>query len=136
MIDVSFIDVEYEGLDPEFFQHWFTEVVEGEKKQLGDVTLIFCSDEHLLKMNKEYLGHDYYTDIITFDYSELNFIAGDLFISLDRIKENAETLGVSVRNELNRVVIHGVLHLCGYKDKSQEDEKLMRFKEDEALAML
>lgn len=136
MIDVSFIDVEFDGLDADFFYNWFAKVVENENRLLGDVALIFCSDEYLLTMNKDYLDHDYYTDIITFDYSELNFIAGDLFISLDRVKENAEDLGVSVRNELNRVVIHGVLHLCGYKDKAPEDEKVMRFKEDEALAML
>ncbi len=120
----------------DFYESWLSDVAISEKKKLGDITLIFCSDEYLLKVNQEHLDHDYYTDIITFDYSEDDFVSGDLFISIDRVSENAETNNVSFQNELNRVVVHGVLHLCGYKDKSDDEEKMMRLKENEKLKML
>ena len=90
---------------------------------------MFVTDEYLLEMNRTHLDHDYYTDIITFDYTESNFISGDLFISYDRVLDNSKEFNVSSYNELCRVVFHGVLHLCGYKDKSSDDEKLMRAKE-------
>lgn len=137
MIDVYFEDVsENPELTADFYEAWLSEVVAVENKKLGDITLIFCSDDYLLKVNQEYLEHDYYTDIITFDYSEDDFLSGDLFISFDRVKENAGINNVSFFNELNRVVVHGVLHLCGYKDKSEEEEKLMREKENEMLDLL
>lgn len=146
MIDIYFEDIsEQEVTDKidssqfplvDFYEEWLSQVSETEKKNLGDITLIFCSDEYLLNVNKEHLDHDYYTDIITFDYSEDDFVSGDLFISIDRVLENAEINNVSFLNELNRVVVHGVLHLCGYKDKTEEEEKLMRLKEDEALSKL
>lgn len=136
MIELNYIDVEIPGLDSEFFYSWISKVLEKEGKQLGDIAIVFCSDDYLLSMNKQYLNHDYYTDIITFDYSEQQFVAGDLFISSDRVKENAAGLDLSFNDELNRVVIHGVLHLCGYKDKTKEDELLMRAKEDFALSLL
>ena len=98
--------------------------------KLGELSVIFCSDEFLLDMNKEYLNHDYYTDIITFDYVEGNIISGDLFVSLDRVKENAEMYNSRMLRELYRVVFHGTLHLCGYKDKTDEEQKVMRAKED------
>ena len=95
-----------------------------------------CSDEELLVINKEHLNHDYYTDIITFDYSRGDRISGELFISLDRVKDNAQVLGVTYNSELRRVVAHGILHLTGLKDKTEEEIKVMRHKEDEVLAYL
>jgi probable rRNA maturation factor len=97
--------------------------------------LIFCSDEHLLQINKDHLQHDYYTDIITFDYTVEDIISGDLFISVDRVQDNADEFDVLFQDELHRVCVHGLLHLCGYKDKSDEDEKRMREKEDEMLML-
>lgn len=96
----------------------------------GDISVVFCSDKYLLKINKEYLNHDYYTDIVTFNYVEDSVISGDLFISIDRVKENAETFHSKFVVELYRVVFHGILHLVGYNDKSEEEQKLMRNKED------
>lgn len=137
MIDIYFEDIsENPELTVDFYEAWLSEVVTIETKKLGDITLVFCSDDYLLKVNQEYLDHDYYTDIITFDYSEDDFVSGDLFISIDRVKENAETNNVSFINELNRVVVHGVLHLCGYKDKSESEERTMRSKEDQMLKLI
>jgi rRNA maturation RNase YbeY len=112
---------------------WIKEIVASYQKRVGEVTYIFCSDEEILHINRQYLNHDYYTDIITFDYSEADTISGDLFISLDTVKSNSETFHTDYPEELHRVMIHGVLHLCGFNDKSPEDEKLMREKENEAL---
>ncbi|MEZ5021985.1 MAG: rRNA maturation RNase YbeY [Chitinophagales bacterium] len=118
------------------YKKWISKVVDLEGYELSELSYIFCSDEYLLNINKEYLNHDYYTDIITFDNSEEdNLIAGDIFVSIDRVEENATELNVSFENELKRVMIHGVLHLCGYGDKSEEEEKLMREKEEEAIAL-
>lgn len=130
MIEFSLQEVEVPGLDPELFVLWLEKVVEDEGKECGDINLIFCSDEALLDMNKQYLDHDYYTDIITFDYSEEDEISGDLFISIDRVVDNSREFGYEYINELRRVCVHGVLHLCGYKDKSEGDEMIMRTKED------
>lgn len=101
-----------------------------EKKELESIVYIFCSDEYLLKINEDFLKHSYYTDIITFDMSETNRIKGEVYISVERVQENAIKMGVSVNNELHRVIFHGVLHLCGYKDKSKVDKQRMRQKED------
>lgn len=101
-----------------------------EGKSLKDISVVFTDDDYLLEVNKQYLNHDYYTDVITFDYSAFPDVSGDIMISLDRVKDNAETLCVSFQEELNRVIYHGLLHLCGYKDKSAADEKLMRKKEN------
>ena len=118
------------------YKKWISKVVDLEGYELSELSYIFCSDEYLLNINKEYLDHDYYTDIITFDNSEEdNLIAGDIFVSIDRVEENATELNISFENELKRVMIHGVLHLCGYGDKSEEEEKLMREKEEEAIAL-
>lgn len=130
MVNLFFEDVEILGLDPEFFISWLSDCCDSEGKSLEEVNLIFCSDEYLLQKNIEFLQHDYYTDIITFDYCQGELIMGDLFISKDRVIDNAQTNGVSFEIELNRVIVHGVLHLCGYKDKSIDEEKLMRSKED------
>ncbi len=136
MVDVFFEDIdEVPGVNPEFLFAWYTNVCEVEGKSLGDVSLIFCSDEHLLQMNKEYLDHDYYTDIITFDYTEGSLVSGDLFISIDRVLDNANQFNVAFQDELHRVCVHGLLHLCGYKDKSDSEELLMRSKENQMLEL-
>ena len=105
-------------------------LVKKEFKNIGDISVIFCSDDYLLKMNEQYLNHYYYTDIITFDYVENSIISGDLFISIDRVKENAVKFDVSFVKELYRVVFHGVLHLTGYKDKTEKEKAIMREKEN------
>ena len=105
-------------------------LAKSEGKALKDISVVFTDDDYLLEVNKQYLNHDYYTDVITFDYSVFPEVSGDIMISLDRVKENADTLSVSFQEELNRVVYHGLLNLCGYKDKSAADEKLMRKKEN------
>lgn len=109
---------------------WIKTVCSSESKKLGDIAFIFCSDDYILDVNVEYLGHDYYTDIITFDYCEGDRISGDLFISIDSVRDNAEHFGVDFETELNRVMVHGVLHLIGYDDHNDEDIKMMRAKED------
>lgn len=105
-------------------------LINNELTNLGNISIIFCSDAYLLQMNKEYMNHDYYTDIITFNYNEGSVISGDLFISIDRLKENAETFSTKFVKELYRVVFHGVLHLIGYNDKTSEEIKVMREKEN------
>ena len=117
-------------------KQWIKTIVENNKKEVGEISYIFCSDEQLLEINKEFLNHDYYTDIITFDYSETDVVSGDLFISIERIKDNAKTLKTSYQEELHRVIIHGVLHLLGYKDKTEEESENMRKLEDECLLIL
>lgn len=136
MVEIHIEDVEeVPGINPEFLFAWFTQVCEVEHKTLGEITVVFCSDEYLLEMNRTHLNHDYYTDIITFDYSVENEVSGDLFISVDRVADNAHELSNAFTDELNRVCVHGLLHLCGYKDKSPDEESLMRAKEDEMLEL-
>jgi len=101
-----------------------------EKKTLEEISYVFCSDNYLLKINQNHLNHDTYTDIITFDYSEGNLISSEIYISIDRVKENAKTHSAAILDELHRVIIHGVLHLCGYKDKTTKEAEAMRRKED------
>jgi probable rRNA maturation factor len=136
VINIYYEDIEVLDVSPEFFVSWLSEVCEIEKRLLGDVSLIFCSDEYLLEMNKEHLDHDYYTDIITFDYSEGSVVSGDLFISVDRVRDNAKSLSEMFHVELNRVVVHGVLHLIGFGDKSESEKSEMRSKEDFALSLI
>lgn len=112
---------------------WIKQIVESEKKQLGQINFVFTSDEELLKTNIEFLAHDTFTDIITFDYCEGKMINGDIIISVERVKDNSEKFKTDLNEELKRVIIHGVLHLCGYKDKSKADAELMRKKENAAL---
>jgi len=100
------------------------------KKVIGEISVVFCSDEYLLEMNKEHLGHDFFTDIITFDYCEKEIVSGDLFISIDRVRENARNFGKKVESEIVRVVGHGVLHLLGHNDKSEKEQKEMTEFED------
>lgn len=130
MIAFERINVEVPELSLELFSFWLNEVAIEEGRSTGEITLIFCSDEHLLDMNQQYLKHDYYTDIITFDYSEDAEISGDLFISIDRVYDNALENAVTRELELKRVCVHGVLHLCGYGDKSEQESRIMRAKED------
>lgn len=109
---------------------WLKFVAESEAKRLGDISVIFCSDNYILDVNIKYLKHDYYTDIITFDYCEGNRLSGDLFISVDSVRENAAFYGTEFADELNRVIVHGVLHLIGYDDHTEEDIAAMREKEN------
>ena len=110
------------------------EVFKKEKKTLGELNYIFCSDKHLLSINKEFLQHDFYTDILTFDLSETkNHVDGEIYISLDRVRDNAVVFMSSLNKEFHRVIFHGALHLCGYKDKSPKDEAVMRAAENKCL---
>lgn len=115
---------------------WIKNVASVYGKKVGDVAYIFCDDERILDVNREYLQHDYYTDIITFDYTEGDVIGGDIFISLDTVRSNSELLGVPYRQELHRVIIHGILHLCGINDKGEGEREIMEKEENKALAML
>ena len=114
---------------------WISAVIQSENKKEGDINYIFCNDEYLLNLNEQYLDHDTLTDIISFDYSVGNELHGDIFISIERVQENAQDFKVTFQEELKRVLVHGVLHYCGYKDKTQQDEQLMRNKEDEKIKM-
>jgi rRNA maturation RNase YbeY len=117
------------------YSEWILKIIQSENKSEGELNYIFCDDEYLLQINQQYLDHDFYTDIISFDYTMGNEIAGDIFISIERVKENATEFKTTFPNELLRVMAHGILHLCGYKDKSESEEKLMRQKEDEKTQM-
>lgn len=116
-------------------KNWVETVVKKEKKTPNNINYVFSNDEFLLKLNNQFLKHDTYTDIITFDYNEGKKISGDVFISVDRVKENAKKYKVTAEQELLRVMIHGVLHLCGYKDKTKKDALEIRKKEDAALEL-
>jgi rRNA maturation RNase YbeY len=114
---------------------WLSAVIISEKKKEGEINYIFCDDEYLHKINLEYLNHDTLTDVISFDYTMGNEISGDVFISVERVKDNATDFKVSFEEELKRVLVHGILHYCGYKDKGEVEELLMRTKEDEKIAL-
>ncbi len=115
---------------------WIKQVIRSYGKKAGEITYIFCSDEKILEINKQYLKHDYYTDIITFDYTEGNEISGDIFVSLETVKTNSEKYDTPYFEELHRVMIHGILHLCGFNDATPEEQEDMRKREDEALLLL
>jgi probable rRNA maturation factor len=130
-------DVAYKLSQKQATRQWLKQQAEREGFAVGDLNYIFCSDEHVLQVNRDYLQHDYYTDIITFDQSEEDSkIEGDIFISVDRVADNASQLGVPAEQEMRRVLAHGLLHLCGYRDKSTEEEIQMRAKEEEWLRYL
>ena len=114
---------------------WIQDIILREELELGDLSYVFCSDEFLHKMNLEYLEHDTLTDIITFDYRQGNLISGEIYISTDRVADNAKDFNVSFDEELHRVMIHGVLHICGYNDLTESEEMQMRAKEDAALSL-
>ncbi|UQD55591.1 rRNA maturation RNase YbeY [Flavobacterium sp. K5-23] len=119
----------------EVIASWLSNVILSENKKEGEINYIFCDDEYLHNINMEYLNHDTLTDIISFDYSMGNELHGDIFVSVERVADNAADFKVSFDEELKRVLVHGVLHYCGYKDKSEEDAALMRSKEDEKIAL-
>lgn len=136
MIDYNFEETEELDLNFEIIDNWITSVVNKNNKNVGDITYIFCSDVYLLDINKQYLNHDYYTDIITFNYCERDIISGDIFISIDTVRSNSETYKVSFLNELYRVIIHGVLHLIGYNDKTDNEQDEMTRQENLSLEIL
>ena len=117
------------------YEDWISRIIESEGFNEGEINYIFCDDDYLHKINVEYLDHDTLTDIISFDYTVGNLIQGDIFVSVERVQDNAKDFNVSFEEELKRVLSHGVLHYCGYKDKSPEDEALMRSKEEEKIQM-
>jgi probable rRNA maturation factor len=125
----------YQVIKPRVTSAWIKTIAQKYKREIGAIQYIICTDEELLQINLDYLKHDYYTDIITFDYSEGNTISGDIFVSIDRVSENATKLGVLLNDEWHRVIIHGILHLCGFKDKTAKDAKIMRENEEKALKM-
>lgn len=129
-VEFYFEDIDPISIHENILSLQLNSLIKKELKEVGDITVIFCSDEYLLEMNKEYLNHDYYTDIITFDYVEGNVISGDLFISVDRVRDNAVQFDSTLLKELYRVVFHGTLHLVGYKDKTEDEKVVMRSKED------
>jgi rRNA maturation RNase YbeY len=129
-------DVSFPPMKRRKIAQWIKQIAAGYGKKVGEISYIFCSDSKILAVNLEYLQHDYFTDIITFDYSENDTLSGDLFISLETVKSNAEKFGVDYEEELQRVIIHGILHLCGQNDKSPKERAIMTQKEDAALALL
>jgi probable rRNA maturation factor len=135
MINFFNEDVDFVLKDKLKIKRWIKQVIELEKQKQGDINIIFCSDDHLLEVNKQYLNHDYYTDIITFNYNT-DKINGDLFISLDRVDDNANINTVPRGTELFRVIIHGILHLLGYNDKTEQEEAEIRAKENECIELL
>ena len=129
-------DIQVDLPEASLMEYWLKEVIAREDRQLHQVNFIFCTDEYLHQLNVQYLQHDTLTDIITFPYQDPPVVEGDIFISVDRIRENAAIYGVSFFQELQRVMAHGILHLCGYLDKTPEEKVLMRRKENEALILL
>ena len=128
-------DTKFEFKSRALNNKWLKMVAESEIRRIGDINIIFCSDNYILDVNMKYLQHDYFTDIITFDYCEKNRLNGDLFISVDSVRENALFYGTEFSDELNRVIVHGSLHLVGYDDHSEEDIAVMRSKEDYYLGL-
>lgn len=129
-------EVDFPGLDTKQIEDWIIRVARRHDRIVGEIAYIFCSDDKILDVNRRFLNHDYFTDIITFDDSRGKMISGDIFISLDTVHSNAEAVGDSYGRELRRVVIHGILHLCGINDKGPGEREIMEANEDEALAML
>lgn len=134
------INFQYESISKLSFRktpvkQWIKFIIELNHKKLGDLAYMFCDDPFILKINREYLQHDYYTDIITFDYDEEDIVSGDIFISVDTVRENSKEYGVTFENELLRVIIHGVLHLIGFDDTDDEKQAVMTQKENESLAL-
>ena len=126
-------DFKLENID--LYKNWLNRVISSEDKRLGEISYIFCDDEYLLDINQRFLDHDTYTDIISFDDSMGNLLNGDIYISTERVKENAAEFNEDFETELKRVIVHGILHYCGYKDKSEEDAALMRRKESEKIKL-
>ena len=136
MISYQSEDIQLPSIKKRETTEWIKAVTATYGKKVGEVAYIFCSDEKILEVNRQYLEHDYYTDIITFDYTEGNRISGDLFISLDTVRTNAEQFGQPYERELHRVIIHGILHLCGINDKGPGEREIMEAEENKALALI
>lgn len=138
MKNVSFLcdDISFRWEDETLLSDWINSVARSEDRTIENFSVVFCSDAVLLQINKQYLNHDFYTDIVTFDLSETDAIDGEIYVSLDRIRDNANTHQVSAETELCRVIIHGLLHLIGYDDKTEELKQLMQSKEDACLSLL
>ena len=134
MIQFFFENIDEINIDLDV-NKWLENIIMSEEKKVGEITYVFCDDDYLLKINQDYLKHDYYTDIITFDYVKGKTISADIFVSLPRILENTQLHSKDFKNEFHRVLAHGILHLCGYKDKTQEEILLMREKEDFYLSL-
>jgi len=134
MIDFHF-ETDFELKNSSDHSDWIRKIITSESFLTGDINYIFCDDAYLLEINQKYLNHDTYTDIITFDYSDGKTLNSDIYISIERVKENANSFKVEFSNELLRVMSHGVLHLCGFKDKSEEEASLMRSKEEEKIKL-
>jgi len=134
MISFSNIEIKFVLQSKLEIRTWVKTVLEKEGKQVGDITYIFCSDEYLSLINKKYLNHSTYTDIITFDYSEEGKVSGDIMVSIERVRDNAKKYKIAFETELGRVMAHGLLHLAGYKDKTKGEKEIMTTKEDSYLA--
>lgn len=130
MVSYFLQDIDFVFKHKRLNNFWLKLVAESEIKKLGNINIIFCSDNYILDVNVKYLGHDYFTDIITFDYCEKDILSGDLFISIDTVRDNAEFYKTEFNDELNRVIVHGLLHLIGYDDHTPEEQKIMREKEN------
>ncbi len=135
MVAFYFQDTDFKLKHKTRIKNWLKLVAESEIFVLSDISVIFCSDNYILDINQRFLGHDYFTDIITFDYTEGDRISGDLFVSVDSVRENAAEYGTEFEDELHRVIVHGILHLIGYDDHTDEDVKVMRSKEDYYLSL-
>lgn len=129
-------NTKFEIENEESIKNWIGRIIREKKFTEGDLMYIFCDDEELLEINLEFLNHDTYTDIISFDYTMGKLISGEIYISIDRVRENAESLNVSFQEELGRVMIHGILHFMGFKDETPEESAVMRAEEDQALSLL
>jgi probable rRNA maturation factor len=128
-------EADFKILNEADFSSWISAVILSESNSEGEINYIFCDDDYLLELNQKHLNHDTLTDILSFDYSLGNEIHGDIYISIERVRENAIDFNVTFQEELSRVMIHGILHYCGYKDKTESDEQLMRLKEDEKIKL-
>lgn len=135
-ISIVLADVSVRISNKRILYSWIQNIIQSEKFLVGNLTLVLCSDNYLLDLNKKFLSHDYYTDIITFDYSEGKIVSGELYISTERVMDNAGKYNTEFYNELYRVMAHGILHLCGYGDKSDIEKKRMRSKENQKLKLL
>jgi rRNA maturation RNase YbeY len=133
MIRFFTADIKFNLPHKQEVKKWLKSITIAERRKMGELSVIFCSDDYLLQINRQYLQHDYYTDIITFDYTENNVISGDMFISIDRVKANAEEYNQTFDKELRRVMAHGLLHLCGYDDTTEKPRKAIRAAEDKYL---
>ncbi|UZO81840.1 rRNA maturation RNase YbeY [Aquimarina sp. ERC-38] len=133
MIEFFYHDVDFELNNTNEYASWILEIGKSEGKEIGDINFIFCTDEYLLNINKEFLSHNTYTDIITFDYKMGEELNGEIYISIERVQENAEVYNIDFTHELKRVMSHGILHMCGYEDRTDDDKSQMRKLENDKI---